>query len=179
MAANDNALPPPDGDGANAPVAVKEDKGTRRTLLIVTVLVLAALGSGAAVAFSQYSTIARAASVFVNAAPDSSETETPVPEFGTFHKIGNMIVNPAETEGRRYLMVDIAFESADPVVKTELQAKDVVLRDLLIRRLATRTVAELSDVDLRPQLKTELRDSVNVLLAGEVDRLYFTQFVLQ
>lgn len=180
MAANDNAVSQPDGDAA-APVAPPEkQRGGRLGLLIVTVVILAALGSGAAVAFSQYDRIAQAAAMFAASTPaDTTAAEQEPPEFGTFYQIENMIVNPADTDGRRYLMISVGFEAKEEAVSEELEQKEVVIRDLMLRHLGKRTVPELSDVDVRPTIKGELRDSVNTLLVGRIDRLYFTQFVLQ
>lgn len=180
MAANDNALPQSDGDAADAPVAEQPEKqGSRLGVLIVTVVVLAALGGGAAVAFSQYDRLAQAASVFGGEPTDSTAVEAEPPEFGTFYQIQNMIVNPAGTDGRRYLMINVGFEGKEEAVGEELKQKEVVIRDLLLRRLGRRTVPELSDIEVRPEIKAELRDSVNALLVGHVNRLYFTQYVLQ
>jgi flagellar FliL protein len=91
-----------------------------------------------------------------------------------------MIINPAESQGSRYLMVNVGFESDQEIVLTELENKEVVIRDRVIKMLGEFTVPELSDIDRRAFLKDTLLTSVNqVLQDGEVRRLYFTQYVLQ
>lgn len=100
--------------------------------------------------------------------------------FGAFYEMENMIVNPAESQGSRYLMVNVGFESDLQEVLTELENKEVVVRDRVTKLLSEFTVPELSDIDRRDDLKDTLRTSVNdVLREGEVRRLYFTQYVIQ
>ncbi len=101
-------------------------------------------------------------------------------DYGSFYEVENMIVNPAESQGSRYLMVNVGFESDAQEVLTELENKEVVVRDRVIKLLGEFTVPELSNIDQRSFLKDTLRTSVNqVLQQGAVRRLYFTQYVLQ
>jgi len=108
-----------------------------------------------------------------------AQAEAPM-EYGSFYEVENMIVNPAESQGSRYLMVNVGFESDADEVLTELEDKEVVVRDRVIKLLGEFTVPQLSDIDRRTFLKDTLRTSVNqVLQKGAVQRLYFTQYVLQ
>jgi flagellar FliL protein len=107
-------------------------------------------------------------------------TEASMTDFGSFYEVDNMIINPAQSKGSRYLMVNVGFESDQETVLTELEEKEVVVRDRVIKMLGEFTVPELSDIDRRAFLKDTLLSSVNeVLKDGEVRRLYFTQYVLQ
>jgi len=110
---------------------------------------------------------------------DPAAEDVPV-DFGSFYEVDNMIINPAQSQGSRYLMVNVGFESDKETVLTELEDKEVVIRDRVIKMLGEFTVPELSDIDRRAFLKDTLLSSVNeVLKDGEVRRLYFTQYVLQ
>jgi len=101
-------------------------------------------------------------------------------DFGSFYEVENMIINPAQSQGSRYLMINVGFESDQETVLTELEEKEVVVRDRVIKMLGEFTVPELSDIDRRAFLKDTLLSSVNAVLKdGEVRRLYFTQYVLQ
>lgn len=139
---------------------------------------MAAIGGW--LAYSQYPTVDAAAqqveTLFASA--DTAEAESS--EYGSFYQIKGIIVNPASSEGARYLMVDVGLESADSEVISDLESKEVVVRDRIIRLLGERTSTELSDISQRDSIKTELLQSVNdVLQEGAIDRLYFTQYVLQ
>ncbi len=56
----------------------------------------------------------------------------------------------------------------------------MVVRDTIIKILGTRTVDELANIESRTALKDEIRLAVNgILTEGEINRMYFTQYVLQ
>ncbi len=107
------------------------------------------------------------------------EEEAPV-EYGEFLELDNLIINPSGTDGTRYLMVKIAFESGEPAALEELTTKNVVVRDAILRFLQSKTVEELSAIDQREVIKEDLRIAMNdILEKGTITRLYFTQYVLQ
>lgn len=161
----------------------------------MTVLAIVALGTsigGSLVAHMQYDWLASQAHTLeatrmggrnnasAGTAPDASSPRSRTVEFGSFYELENMIVNPAESGGGRYLMVNVGFESDDEDVITELENKEVVVRDKVIKMLGEFTAPILADIDRRSFIKDTLRQSVNqVLKEGQVTRLYFTQYVLQ
>ncbi len=111
--------------------------------------------------------------------PDSSAASEPR-EYGSFTRIKGLVVNPAGSGGDRYLAVSIAFESKSPAVIQELSDKKVVVRDATLTLLSKRTVEELLAPDRRDELKRTLLKKTNRILSqGTVDRLYFSEFVLQ
>lgn len=112
---------------------------------------------------------------------DASDDGKKAPgEYGSFTQLDGLVVNPAGSEGNRYLAVSIAFEAGEASVETELKNKKVVVKDAVLRLLSERTVDELSDPERRDDLKAALLKETNrILTNGTVDRLYFTEFVLQ
>jgi flagellar basal body-associated protein FliL len=99
---------------------------------------------------------------------------------GNMFQIKDIVVNPSGTNGTRYLCTTVALEIKDPLVEEEATAREAQVRDLLIEILGRRTVAELSSLDTRDDIREEIRASVNSLLAsGGVDGVYFSNFVLQ
>jgi len=147
--------------------------------------VLLAAAGGIGVTYLQYGRIAETAAAlpFVQASePATADTSTTPPpgEYGSFTELEGLIVNPAGSDGTRYLAVSLAFESSSSSVVQEIKNKEVVVRDAMLNLLSERTATELSDPDRRTALKDSLRGHTNHLLtSGTVDRLYFTQFVLQ
>lgn len=172
----------PDTKGAGAGAAegaaagaVAEPKKKGKFLLILLPLILLGGGGGAYLAFSQYPALA--ALVY----DDTAGEEAPEPiEYGEFLEIDNLIINPSGTEGKRYLMVKIGFESDNAKTLEEVTAKEVVVRDRILRFLSSRTVEDLAAIERRDAIKDDLRTMVNeVLEKGQITRLYFTQYVLQ
>lgn len=134
---------------------------------------------GAWLAYTQFARIDQVvAATWPNDEPAADTTGSV--EYGAFTEFQNLIVNPAATDGTRYLAISVGFEAASPEVLDELKAHEIVVRDAILRALGQRTVAELSVVAQRDTIKNEIRTTVNEILQdGEIDRLYFTQFILQ
>lgn len=147
-------------------------------MLLIPVLLLA-LAGGAWVSYNRYADVDQAAKQ-VTGLFASTDTTAASTEFGSFYEIKGMIVNPTNTEGNRVLMVNVGLETNEPPVITELEEKEVVVRDLILNRMGRHTVNELASITQRDTIKNNLRQSINeILKEGTVNRLYFTQYVLQ
>ncbi len=172
----EETAPAPD-EAADAPVADEDaGRGIGFWLVLAALVVVPALG-GSWLAVSQYGWLARTASSFQGDAP--SQNGEPV-EYGAFTELENLIVNPAGSRGERYLAVSLGFEAADDAVLAELEEREVVVRDALLRLLSDHSVEELSTVAQRDSLKGKLLGAVNARLReGAIDRIYFTRYVLQ
>lgn len=166
---------------AEAAGAEPVKKGRGKLLLLLLPLLLLAAGGGGYVAVTQYPKLAAAAAVLNEADAAEAPEEAPEPEeYGEFLEIQGLIVNPAGTSGKRYLMVNVGLESDKGKVLEEIEQKEIVVRDRILRLLSHRTVPELADIAQRDTIKNDLRASINeVLEKGRVTRLYFTQYVLQ
>jgi flagellar FliL protein len=100
--------------------------------------------------------------------------------IGTVNLIEDLVVNPAGSEGTRYLCTTVALESVQPGVTEEITTREAQVRDILIEILGKRTVMELSSLDTRDQIREEIKVAVNDLLStGSVIGVYFSNFVLQ
>ncbi len=95
--------------------------------------------------------------------------------------IDEMIVNPAGTLGRRFLRLGVTLETVDgPKALQELNSRSAQVRDLLIREFSSRTLEELTDPEVREEIRAACLAQVNAhMISGKVSRLYFTDYVLQ
>jgi flagellar FliL protein len=115
----------------------------------------------------------------------SSDSESPVEsskawEPGVIYQLENLVVNPASSQGTRFLVVTLAVELDGPVSAAELERREAEARDLVLRVLGGKTVAELADIGARDSLKAELLETLaSVVRVGEIRRLYLPQFVIQ
>lgn len=99
---------------------------------------------------------------------------------GVFGTLENITINPAGTNGRRYLLVSFGLEAPEAAVLEEVREKDIIIRDQVIRILSQKTVEELADVSQREAIKQEVLEALNqTLQKGKIRKLYFTQYVLQ
>jgi len=99
---------------------------------------------------------------------------------GDIHMIEGLIVNPANTGGRRFLSASVGFELQSPEANTLFNEREAVIRDALITILSSQTIPELSDFKQREKLRQLIKLRVEKLLdTKEVEAVYFTEFVLQ
>lgn len=99
---------------------------------------------------------------------------------GSIHTIANLVVNPAGSNGNRFLLVDLALGLSSPDAITELETRDAELRDELLHLFGSKTVAALADVTLRDPLKEEIQTLIDRLLgSGSVEDVFFPRFVIQ
>ena len=94
--------------------------------------------------------------------------------------IETLVVNPAGTQGTRFLIATVAIEATDAETATELHARDPEIRDVLLGLLSKRTVDQLSDLDGRENLKEEIRVAIEAVVgAKRIVRVFIPQYVLQ
>jgi len=100
--------------------------------------------------------------------------------MGIIDLVSDLVVNPAGTDGTRYLCTTVALETIEPEVSEEIKVREAQIRDVLIEILSRRSIGELADLGTRDVLRDEIRAGVNDLLTGgEVVGVYFSNFVLQ
>ena len=156
-------------------------KGLVRLLTTVLPIMLLPAAGGAYLAYSQFPMLAEAAaSIGINfGLVEEAEEDKPI-EYGQFTTLNDVMLNPADSGGKRFLVVSLGLETRTSDVIAELEQKDIVVRDAVLRLLSAYTSEELSSIELRSRLKDEILAELNrVLQKGDIDRLYFTQYLLQ
>ncbi len=100
------------------------------------------------------------------------------PEF--LFVVKDLVVNPAGTGGLRYLLTSVGIEVTNEKAFAEIQSKEVVVNDILINILSSKTLEELSDVSRRKELRREIAKKVDEILTnGRVQNVYFSKFIIQ
>lgn len=95
--------------------------------------------------------------------------------------IEDLVLNPAGSQGTRFLMATVAFQVKSAEAVEKMKARDAEIRDSVLGVLGSKTVEELAAPDsARTLLKEELRMSVGRLFPrGTVRRVYLPKFVIQ
>ncbi len=100
------------------------------------------------------------------------------PEF--LFVVKDLVVNPAGTGGLRYLLTSVGVEVTNEKAFAEIQSKEVIVNDILINVLSSKTLEELSDVTRRKELRREIAKRVDEILTnGRVQNVYFSKFIIQ
>lgn len=159
----------------------KKKKGSSLLLLLIPALLLPAAGASYLV-YSRYEQVAEAAAAvgrIFNSTPAQAEERSEPIEYGVFQEMKMLTVNPAGDSGR-FLQVSLGLEAPDEGTFEEFTTREVVVRDTVLKILSSYSVEQLGTLDARNQLRDDLRAAINgVLEDGEIQRLYFTQYVLQ
>lgn len=96
------------------------------------------------------------------------------------YTLDNLVLNPAESGGTRFLLLSISFQVKDAATLEAMKARDAELRDAVLVTVGNRTVEQLAQVGVRDSLKTELQAAAKKLFhKSVVKRVYFPQFVIQ
>jgi len=100
------------------------------------------------------------------------------PELGTY-MMEQLVVNPANTNGRRYLMVEISLEMHAEHIPL-METNNPKVKQDMIEAFSSRTVSQLTTSEEREKLRQEVAEIINSSI-GEtsVQNLYFTKYVLQ
>ncbi len=165
---------------APAPAA-PEPAAPRRTLSAVAAL-LVGLAVGAGVGVVAGGTLLAA---WRSGALESQKHDEALSDFvesspALAHTIDALVVNPAGSDGLRFLMASMVVEVDRQGTLDQLQRRDAEVREALLRTLGSKTVPELANVANRDTLKAELRNALlSVLDRGDVRRIHLPQFVIQ
>jgi flagellar protein FliL len=112
------------------------------------------------------------------AAPRPDKVEAPVVE--AVFTVENVILNPAETMGTRFLMATIVATVDGQKTVDALRSREPEVRDRLMSVLGAKTIEELSDVGQRESLKEELRESLAAITQpARVLEVFLPTFVIQ
>ena len=165
-------------DGNAGPDANPSKRSGKTFLISVVVAVVVAVTGGAAAAYVFFPEVN--AMITGTTVSDATAPAEPV-EYGEFMELAGFMVNPAGTEGRRALMVNVGLEGEDEKALEGITRKEVVVRDRILAKLSKLTVEELSDYSIRDSIKQDMLVEINRILDPEapISRLYFTAYILQ
>ena len=101
-------------------------------------------------------------------------------EVGVMYPMDKFIVNLLSDSGGRYLKISMNFELNTEELSAELDQKQPLIRDIVIRTLSGKTYEEISTIRGKENLKDEIVAKINqVLTNGQVNNIFFTDFVIQ
>lgn len=110
-----------------------------------------------------------------------SETNEPKPIVEAYSEIGEIFVNLSDTDGKRYakITLTLSYDSENEDLATELETKQVVLRDTAIFYFKS-LKAENFSASNEGALKKELTDRLNKnLTEGLIIDVKFNELLVQ
>ena len=165
--------------------------GSNILLIIVVVMLFLILAGGAAAAYfmlnedtqvlDDASKAQQVQAVKATSSHSSSSSRsTDYSQIGPMYPMDQFIVNLYNEGSNRYLKSTINFELSVAELSAEMDAKKPLIRDIVIKTLSAKTYEEISTIRGKENLKDEIAMKVNQVLSdGQVNNLFFTDFVIQ
>jgi len=112
-----------------------------------------------------------------NGASEKEKTEKVEPHIFV---IKDLIINPAGTNGTRFLLTTIGFEVSTPEAAKEFETREIQLRDILNSILTSKGLDDLANAQQRETLRTEIAAKARELVRNtELKNVYFSKFIIQ
>lgn len=156
-------------------------------IIAVFVLMMGMMGGGFFIMWKQMSaTVAQVQQDNGQGEEDGAEAEAQEVTIGPLYKLDTMIVNLADHGGKRYLRVTMEMElkvadEIDPSeMVEEIDMRLPQLRDTILMILPSKQYADISTTAGKIALRDEIIAKLNALLKkGQINTIYFTEFVVQ
>lgn len=111
---------------------------------------------------------------------NSSEKESNTSSGENIFNLEDIIVNPAETNGKTLALASLGFDLKTPEAKKTMEEKVIIVKDAVITLLSSKTVPQLSNAAYRDSLKSEMiRDLSKKLPGVGINNIYFSKFIIQ
>ncbi|MBI5726904.1 MAG: flagellar basal body-associated FliL family protein [Ignavibacteriales bacterium] len=97
-----------------------------------------------------------------------------------FFSVEDIIINPAGTNGQRLMLTSVGFSVPTEEQKKGLEEKEVLLKDIVISTLSSKTLSELNQVGYKDSLKVELTRIITERIPElELSDIYFSKYIIQ
>jgi flagellar FliL protein len=95
--------------------------------------------------------------------------------------LDSVVVNVAQTEGRRYLKITVHLEvPEDEKIAKEVEQRKPQLLDLIVATLTKKSLAEVTAPEALDRLRGEVLERMTQALGPErVRQVFITEFVVQ
>ncbi len=112
--------------------------------------------------------------------PDVAEETAAEPQEEFVFVIKDLIINPAGTNGQRYLLTTIGFNLSSEEARKEMEKKEMAVRDALNSILTSKTMEDLIDVSKRELLRQEIfQRGKELVKSGKLTSVYFSKYIIQ
>jgi len=101
-------------------------------------------------------------------------------QIGPLYPLDLFTLNLRSDKGNVYLLVKLDFELSIKELKNELDDKNAVIRDAIIRILTSKSLEDLSSDEGKEKAIDEIINDINKMLHdGYIKNVYFTKFIVQ
>lgn len=96
------------------------------------------------------------------------------------YSIEDIVVNPAETDGKRLLLLSLGITVKSEEDKTEMKTKEILVKDAIISAISSKNLYQLNSSGYKDTLKIELTQRIKQIFPKvHLYQVYFSKFILQ
>jgi flagellar FliL protein len=111
---------------------------------------------------------------------EKGKDEEKISQIGPLYPLDPFTVNLRSDKGDVYLKITLNLELSLKELSNELDAKNAVIRDLIIRILSSKTYENFASDSGKEKVLDEIADRINAMLHdGYIKNVYITEFVVQ
>jgi len=156
----------------------KTGKGKKIVLILVLVLLV---GTGGVAAYKHFlgGGLFSQGSQAVNASQSQNSQEEEKSKTAMV-SLPQLLVNLADPLGKRYLKMGVNLEVRGQEAAKDIEARMPRVKDSLILLLSSKTYDDLSSMQDKLTLKSQIAERLNQIMEESVvKRVYFTEFIIQ
>lgn len=93
--------------------------------------------------------------------------------------ITDVIVNPKNSGGQHYLMVNLGIDVDTAEHQKMLEERSIIIKDLLLNYLSSKSLDELTAAGFKEELKHTLKASIKkIMKETKINNIYFSKYIV-
>ncbi len=160
---------------------MQKNSSNKILISIIVFLILLLIGGGGAAFWYLTKTPDNPDGVQTSKQKSVNSADETLAEIGPLYPLKPITVN-LETQDEKdvYLKTTLSLELSSKELSNELDAKNDVIRDDIIRILSAKTLADIDSEVEKDKLCTEIKTSLNAMLTdGRIRNVYIVEFIIQ
>lgn len=160
---------------------MQKDSSNKILISIIVFLILLLLGGGGAAFWYITKTPDTPVKVQTTQQKKVNSADETLTQIGPLYPLKPITVN-LETQDEKdvYLKTTLSLELSSKELSNELDAKNDVIRDDIIRILSSKTLEEIDSEVEKDKLCTQIKESLNAMLTdGRIRNVYIVEFIIQ
>ncbi len=111
----------------------------------------------------------------------NTTNNTPAVDYGKYiYSIDDIIVNPADTDGKRLLLTSVGLDVAKQEMENDIKTREPMVKDAIISTLSSKSIDQLDDSAYRDTMKTQIITELKRLMPNvAINNIYFSKYIIQ
>ncbi len=160
---------------------MQKNSSNKILISIIIFLILLLLGGGGVAFWYITKTPNNPESVQTTTQKKVNNEDESLSEIGPLYPLAPITVNLKTLDEKdTYLKVTMSLELSSKLLSNELDAKNAVIRDEIIRILSSKTLVDIDSEVEKDKLCNDIKRSLNSMLTdGQIKNVYIVNFIIQ